>query len=331
MVSLLAIQLKRIGDLVLTLPALEALRHSYPAARITLIIDGGCAELAPAIRCVDRVLIYRKGRPNLKLWSRLFLKRYDAAFDFSGTDRSSALTWLSKARKRIAFEPGPKNELRTGSYTHLVESPVLERHTVDHNLDLVSSVGLPPNVPDLQLEIPKFARARARDVLRHHGVNSPYVVLHVGAARAEKYWKPESWAAVIRHLRTLQRTCILIGGSSPMEREAISEVQALVEPKCVDVAGQLSLLVSAALIAGADLFVGVDSGPSHLAAAAKISQITLFGPTNPFHWRARHARSLVLQGGKNNPLTEFEPDPPAGNLKDLSTDEAIHAINLLLV
>lgn len=332
MVSLLAIQLKRIGDLVLTLPALEALRRSYPAANVTLVIDGGCAGLVPAIQSVNRVLIYRKGRANLKLWSRVLLKHYDVAFDFSGTDRSSALTLLSKARKRIAFEPSLQGELRTSSYTHLVESPVLERHTVDHNLDLVSSVGLPPTLPDLRIEPSKPARAQARKMLRQHGVHDrPYVVLHVGAARAEKYWQPESWAGVIRHCRALGRTCVLIGGSSPMECEAIAEVQALVEPRCVDIAGQLSLLASTALIEGADLFIGVDSGPSHLAAAVKVPQITLFGPTNPFHWRARHDRSLILQGGKNNPLIEFEPDSPAGNLKDLSTDEVIHAINLLLV
>ncbi len=94
--------------------------------------------------------------------------------------------------------------------------------------------------------------------------------------------------------------------------------------------GKLTLMESAALIAGAKLFIGIDSGPSHLAAAMQTPQITLFGPTNPFHWRARHASSIVLQGGKQNPVVRFDSHSAPGDLNALSTEEVIHAINLIL-
>lgn len=331
MKSILAIQLKRIGDLILTVPALSALRRAYPAARISLIIDGDTAGMAPAIREVDRIMIYRKNSFNVRTFRRLIFEGYDAALDFTGTDRSSLLTSLSKADQRIAFRWAEKNQLRSTAYNQFIDSPVRDKHTIDHYLDLLAGVDVTPANSDLRLELPKSAYARVRDVLRARSITSRYIVIHAGAARAEKYWQPERWAAVIDHCQSvLQRPCLLIGGSSELEKVAIKEIWQSSPQKFIDLSGYLNLMASAALIAGADLFIGIDSGPSHLASAMKTAQITLFGPTNPFHWRARHDRSLILQGGNTNPLTEFDSHSSPGDLKALSTEEVIHAINLLL-
>lgn len=332
MLSILAIQLKRIGDLVVTLPALEALRRANPSARISLIIDGDCAGLAPAIRCVDQVLVYRKSSLNMEVWRQLLFGRYQVALDFTGTDRSSALSWFSKAEKRIAFQWASKSQFRGSSYTQLVDSPVRDKHTVDHYLDLIGALGIPSPSAEIHLSLPKSARAKVREILRQHQIDTSYVVLHPGAARAEKYWRPERWAEIIDHCyQAWHRVCFLIGGSSEMEKKAIADILTHCQSPAIDVSGRLSLLASAALIEGADLLVGIDSGPSHLAAALKVPQVTLFGPTNPFHWRPRHDKALVLQGGKENPLTSFESHANPGDLNDLSTAEVIHAINLLLV
>jgi ADP-heptose:LPS heptosyltransferase len=331
MTSILVIQLKRIGDLIVTVPALEALRKAYPAARISLVIDGDTSGMAPAIRCVDRVMIYKKQSLNVRTFRRVILGRYDVALDFTGTDRSSLLTWLSRASRRIAFRWADKNQFRASSYTEFVDSPVRDKHTIDHYLDLVSSVGARSDHPELRLELPKSAYRDVKTLLRKHHIASGYAVVHPGAARSEKYWQPERWAAVIDHCEeVLGLPCLLIGGSSAMEKETIRGIRENVGSPFIDLSGQLLLMSSAALIAGAKLFLGIDSGPSHLASAMQTPQVTLFGPTNPFHWRARHARSLVLQGGKENPLASFQSHSAAGDLNALSTQEVIHAITLLL-
>ncbi|MEO7932310.1 MAG: glycosyltransferase family 9 protein [Chthoniobacterales bacterium] len=323
MKSIVAIQLKRIGDLILTLPALEALRKAYPAARISLVIDGDTAGLAPAIRCVDEVLVYKKNALNLRTFSALIFARHDAALDFTGTDRSALLTLLTQATRRVAFQWAEKNAFRSRSYTRFIDSPVRDQHTVDHYLDLLAGVDVAPAPAELHLDLPDSARS--------HVLDSSYIVIHAGAARAEKYWQPERWAAVIDYCQNeMKLPCVLIGGRSEMEQQAIREIREKTESSFIDMSGKLSLLESAALIADAQLFIGIDSGPSHLAAAAQTPQITLFGSTNPFHWRARHAKSIVLQGGKPNPLTIFDSHSTPGDLNALSTQEVIHAINLLL-
>ncbi len=323
MKSIVAIQLKRIGDLILTLPALEALRKAYPAARITLVIDGGTAELAPAIRCVDRVLVYKKNSLNPGTFFRLIFARHDAVLDFTGTDRSALLTSLTRATRRVAFQWAEKNSLRSRSYTQFIESPVREKHTIDHYLDLLAGVDVTPTPAELHLYLPDSARSLVLD--------SSYIVMHAGAARAEKYWQPERWAAVIDHCQNeMKLPCVLIGGHSEMEQQAIREIREKTRSSFIDMSGKLSLLESAAWIKNAKLFIGIDSGPSHLAAASRTPQITLFGPTNPFHWRALHVGSIVLQGGKQNPLARFDSHSTPGDLNALSTQEVIHAINLLL-
>ena len=331
MKSIVAIQLKRIGDLILTIPALEALRKTYPAAQILLVIDGDTAGLVPAIRCVDRILIYKKNSFNFETFRRLIFGRYDAAIDFTGTDRSSLLTSLTKAARRVAFRWAEKNEIRSKVYTEFVDSPVRDRHTVDHYCDLVAAVGAERGDGVLHLEISQSSYRRIGEILTTQKMDSSYIVIHAGAARAEKYWQPERWAAVIDHCQNaLQLPCIFIGGCSEMERQAIAEIRVKTQPSFIDLSGKLDLMESAALIAGAKLFIGIDSGPSHLAAAMQTPQITLFGPTNPFHWRARHGSSIVLQGGKQNPLSRFASHSAPGDLNALSTEEVIHAINLLL-
>ncbi len=331
MKSILLIQLKRIGDLILTVPALAAIRQTWPEASLSLVIDGESAGLAPAIDGVDRILVYQKNSLNLRTFRRVIFGRYDAALDFTGTDRSSLLTGLSKADRRVTFLESKRNLIRSQVYNRFIDSPVRDRHTIDHHLDLLAGIDLAPGPQPLELRLPQSAHAKVRDLLSTRSIREPFVVFHIGAARAEKYWTAQRWAAVFDYCAgTLGRPCVIIGGHSEMEKMAVAEVRQHATSDFVDLTGHLNLMASAALISRASLFVGIDSGPSHLAAAAQVPQVTLYGPTNPFHWRARHEQSVVLQGGKANPLAVFDSHASPGELIALSTEEVIHAINQLL-
>ncbi len=172
--KILAIQLKRIGDLVLTTPALVLLRDLHPEARIELLIDQNAAGLRDAISGVDRVHVYDKGSLKAGLWRKLILGRYGMSVDFTGNDRSAFITLLAKAKVRRGFErslsrkkesalhrlrrllplpgffkknrekgePAPdgvrKHSARRLAYTELVNSPVKERHTIDRYCDLAA-------------------------------------------------------------------------------------------------------------------------------------------------------------------------------------------------
>ncbi len=335
---ILALQLKRIGDLVLTTPALHALKAA--GAHVTLaVMDGGPAALLPILAGdVDEALVYRSSVGNSALWKHLWRDELDACVDFTGRDRSALLTVASRARARVvAGSSLRKGRWRRVCYNAVADAPVRSRHTVDHYLDHLAPLGIPlPDGPSPGpvLRIPPAMLAHAAELLASHhvGANEEFFVVHPGSARSEKYWVPERWADVIAFCqRDLGRRCVLTGGQgNPTEDGHLVRLRAALAghgQACVDLAGQLDLPTLAAVLSRASLFLGVDSGPMHLAAAWRRPQIVLFGPTNPFHWRPRHPGCLVLRAGHGDaPLRTFAERSPGGPLDLISTQAVIDCI-----
>ena len=119
--KILLLQLKRIGDLILTTPAINAVREKFPEAHLWLVVSPAVSELLPAIGGIDKVLIV-SGEPGDALdWLSLFVSRFDYCLDFTRNDRSSFLTFLSHARKRITSDhPNLRTKFRARSYNELV-------------------------------------------------------------------------------------------------------------------------------------------------------------------------------------------------------------------
>ncbi len=334
--NVLAIQLKRIGDLVLTAPALRAMRTG--GARVTLAVHAGTAALLPALvgSAVDEALVYRAAGGNSALWRRLLRGGWDASVDFTGRDRSALMTLFAHAPRRVIARPAlRKAGWRRFAYNVVVDSSVRERHTVDHSLDHLQGIGLAATADGSALQLPSEHIAQADTALAEAGITGPFAVVHPGSARAEKYWVPARWAEIIRHLaRERGLPCVLTGGKGdPFEDAHLAQIRAALGADanlCADFAGRLDLLTLAATLARAELCVSVDSGPMHLAAAFRRPQVALFGPTNPFHWRPRHDRALVLRAGSGDaPLREFAPDAPGGPTAAISTRAVIDAIEHL--
>ena len=338
----LALQLKRIGDLALTTPALHALKTA--GAHVTLVVHEGTAALLPLLDgTTDATLVYRSGGGNGPLWRRLWRGPFDACVDFTGRDRSALLTLAARAGTRVVARPAlRRGRWRRLCYNAVADAPVRSRHTVDHYLNHLAPLGLPLPAPDDDaptgpvLRLPPGAAARADAVLAAHGIGArdEFVVVHPGSARAEKYWLPERWAEMITHCQqTPGRRCVLTGGrNDPTEDRHLDQIRAALAARgetCADLAGQLDLVTLAAVLARTGLFLGVDSGPMHLAAAWRRPQVVLFGPTNPFHWRPRHPGCLVLRAGHGDaPLRTFAERSPGGALDLISTRAVIDCIRL---
>ena len=325
---ILALQLKRIGDLVLTTPALAALRAAWPEAHIALAVAPGCAGLLGAVPSVSAGVVLGKGR-GFAPWQQVLTGGWDLCLDFTGTDRSALAAGLSRAKVRVAFEAVKKSKLRAVAYNRFVESAVRERHTVDHYLDLVDGViegGAIRAEPELAP--PPAALAEAARLTG----GAEFTVIHPGTARAEKYWVPERWAEVITNLRERHGLeCVLTGGADEFERVHLADIQSRLTKPARDLAGKIDLPTFAAVIARARLCVSCDTGAVHLAAAARTPQVALFGPTNPFHWRPRHDRALVLSAAQPHaPLTAFHPRMKGAPMERISTELVIGAIAQLI-
>jgi predicted lipopolysaccharide heptosyltransferase III len=340
-VNILLIQLKRIGDLILTAPAIAALRAQKPDAKITLVLSRETAALLPALPGVDRALIIRRSIADIRTLSSIAFNRFDYAIDFTRNSRSAFLSFLSHAQKRIvSFRVKKRAPFRGRAYNEFVHHRMRDMHTIDYNLSLLEPLGVPPEVaPSLSLTLPEPATREAASLLEHAGVRSPFVVMHPGSARVEKFWEPKRWGEVIRYIVNEQHLDVAItGGTSPLEQSHLAEIMAeLPRPeenpavgRVIDLSGKMDLLTLAAVIARARMVLTVDSAPVHLAAALKIPQVALYGPTNPFHWRPRDSVALILQGDGSTPMREFVPKQPRLPMKLISTQAVIDAMNALL-
>ena len=291
---ILAIQLKRIGDLILTTPALRTVREAHPQASITLIVDAACAGLRPVLDMVDEVLVYERGSVNAVLWARIAKGGYNFALDFTGSDRSSGLMLLSRARRRIGFERNRKPGMRGLACGEWVRSSVRELHTVDHMLDLVQPVAGALRRTELCLRAPEAVRSRVDKLLAAHGVGKSFAILHPGTARPEKYWVAERWARVAEALHAMDMQVVVTGGSSHEERVHLAHLQVAVHVPVTNLAGKSDLAELLSLISRASIVLCVDSAALHLAAAAGTPVVALFGPTNPRHWRPQHGLCRIL-------------------------------------
>ncbi|WP_075086707.1 glycosyltransferase family 9 protein [Verrucomicrobium spinosum] len=296
----LLIQLKRIGDFILTAPAVQALRAARPHAEIVLLVPMQVTALAECVPGVDRIIPYRSGRANLETWGSALAGEWEAVLDFTGTDRAALIVQLSRAVHRLGYAKFAGHRLRRMAYTHLSEASVRDLHTVDFHLALVNELlgQLGEHAPDPATHPepgPALITAHAlresmRSRLADLGVprDARYAIIHPGTAREEKFWLDDRWAEVAAHLHDGHGLHVLLTGSGDgLEKSHLARLKTALRTPVVDLTGSCSLLETAALIAGSQVIVGVDSMAMHLSALQHRPQVALFGPTNPFHWRAR--------------------------------------------
>lgn len=350
---ILALQLKRIGDLVLTTAALRALRTAWPEAHLTLAVNEGCASLLGAIDMVNSSIVFGRGR-GWAPWQQVLTGGFDLCLDFTGTDRSALATALSRAPVRRTFAWVRKNKLRSMAYHEFANSSVRDEHTLDHYLDLASAVipghnfRLSQVAEQPELHVPAAAHATAAGLLRAHGVTRRFAVLHPGTARPEKFWLAERWVELATDLRLRQGLdLVLTGGSDPLELAQIEALETVRETTArslspdrlpatnegavANLAGKTDLLTLAAIVEKAALVVSCDTAIMHIAAAFRRPQVALFGPTNPYHWSPRHGFARTISAAKpDGARLIFSPRMKGAPMDRISTEVVIHATEWIL-
>lgn len=317
MTRILIIQLKRLGDLVLTTPLIAGLRRHVPNSHITLALDGSAHSLAGLVDH-DAAVFHRRDKG--RFWREIIGGNFDLVFDVTGNDRSALVSLLTRARRRVTWNRFARKPLRKLVYSDFVDSSVKNRHTADHHTDLLQAIGVEPESTPSHLSIPASAGDEAGTVLAKSYISGPYAIIHPGTARPEKYWLPDRWSAVANWLRDAAGLPVVITGSNDIaERSHIDQIDADV----VDLAGKLPLPVSAAVIANARVICAVDSLPVHLADALGTPVVALFGPTNPFHWRPRRSTSRVVTPVGTD---TFRPEHPKLPMSEISVDAVIAAL-----
>jgi len=300
--NLVAIRGGAIGDFILTLPAINALRSRFPHAHFSLIGNPSILSLAKADRIFDHnstlfaPLYTHSG--ELSSATRNIFEEVDLllayAVDPDGVFENR-LNSLVKGRV-VVFDPRP--------------SPQSKSHIIDHLLEPLHLCGIPVLHPLPKIHEGLIDRAYALHTSQCNCFSKPLVIIHPGSGGRHKCWPLNHFIKLINNLTDQAiQVAVLVG---PAEATLLQELNANLPISC-PVLAPPGIPQLAGLLENADLFIGNDSGPSHLAAALDTSTLVLFGPTNPRTWSPRGTSVRVLQA-------------PTGNLKALEVDSVQEAI-----
>jgi lipopolysaccharide heptosyltransferase II len=292
----LCVRLDTLGDVLMTTPALRAVKEARPGRRITLLTSspGACAgRLVPE---VDDVRVYDapwlKASPERPasdldhdLLAELRAARYDAAVIFTVYSQSplpaALLTYLADIPLRLAHcRENPYRLL-----THWVRETEPERglrHEVQRQLDLVAAVGMRPAHDHLSLRPSPEDLARADAALARLDLRRPWLVVHPGATASSRRYPPELFAAVARALVREHGLDLVFTGDAG-EVELVEQIRADAGVPSRSLAGRLSLGALAAVIGRAALLISNNTGPAHVAAAMGTPVVDLYALTNPQH------------------------------------------------
>ena len=265
MEKILTLQLKRIGDVILTLPALAWLRRSHSEAEVAVVLVDGCAALVPLLPPGVRPLLYRRGRLNAGVWREIVVSKYSACYDFTGSDRSTLMARLSRASDTVGYRKAIDKVPRRGTvFNRVCEAKVRDHHTIDYHLALV---GANESEIEFRPDIPAETIAAVDGVLGTGEVEDGFVVVHPGTARDEKYWPADRWAAVIDYLSGEGYQVVLTGSPDARERRHLAAVKSAAQTDVIDLSGKVDLVGLTELLRRSRLVLGVDSAAMHKRTA----------------------------------------------------------------
>ncbi len=301
---ILVMRYRFIGDSVLLGPFLENLRRLEPRARIDLLVAPFSGQILAHCPYVDRILPFapsvghrydpgtggarpRRWRSYLELVRRVRAERYDGVFVLKRSLSSGLVGFLSGAR----FRPGFATEGRSLLLTHPVPYDPRAQHEAESFLNVLRGAGYADvRQEPLELWSSEEESARAAAALETSGLaRAPFAVVHAAASTAGKQWEDDRFAEVCRHLwhRHGLRSVFTGGPADRARYDAIGAAVRGADPRVAapaNLCGQTGLRVDIAVYRRARLFVGVDSGPMHMAVACGIPVVALFGPTDPAQW-----------------------------------------------
>jgi ADP-heptose:LPS heptosyltransferase len=298
---ILCLRIERIGDLVMTLPALAELRALAPDASIDLVVGSWNAEIAAAIPSVNTVETldaawlarHGSGLSPLALAARAARWRsraYDLAINFEPDIRSNLALAATGAKRTAGFRSGGGGPLLDLALDYDTRS-----HTADNAVRLVrAALRASADASDARLRIPPAVRADASRLLAALGPGLK-AGIHVSGGREVKQWPEARFREVAEHLVRDRAAGIVLTGA-PGDRAQVDLVRAALPPdRALDLSGGTDLLTVAAVLEQIDLFVTGDTGPMHLAHAVGTPVVAVLGPSDPARYAPRGLHDVVVR------------------------------------
>ena len=329
--NILIIKPSALGDIVLALPVLSALRNSFPDAKISWLIR---PEFAPLLKnhphlnqtiLFDRNLLAKAWR-NVHAFAelqtlirRLRNEKFDAVIDLQGLFRTSLLARLSGCPRIFGMENA--REFASLFYTCKVPANTNSTHIVDHYMKIVAATGARDSSVQFVLPVDDSAADSVNRLLAKHKVDrSHYVVFIPGSAHLDKCWPVEKFVALADKISLLFHLPVVTVGTKS-EKPITEKLCASANVPIVDLAGETNLNELTVLLKSARLVVSNDTGPGHIAAALGSPMVMMFSWSNPARIYPYGRKNCVVAVDPYSRGERISSRNPKHNVKNITVDD----------
>ncbi|MCC8379962.1 putative lipopolysaccharide heptosyltransferase III [Xenorhabdus sp. PB30.3] len=308
---ILVIKLQHHGDMLLTTPVINTLAHHYPNAKIDVLLYQETLPMLENLKEISQIFSidrkWKQLRTKKKLsheWSLLKTlrqQRYDLVINLADQWRSAFITRFTGAPIRLALDyPKRQNWKWRLCHTEVISTDDHESlHTVEQNLSVLNPLNLNPLITKVTMSYSEQDSQWVKSSLLNHQISGQYIVIQPTSRWFFKCWNEKKMAQVITALQKDGQKIIITSGPDNRELEMVNTIlsHCSEKEKILSLAGLLTLPKLAALIDHANLFIGVDSVPMHMAAALKTPCIALFGPSKLTFWKPWESIGEVIWAG----------------------------------
>ena len=297
--KILIIQLQRLGDSIIFTPVLRAIRKRYPDAKIDLLANSISYSLYSKSPYIDDFWILNKNKiiswKMLRLLRKIRKENYGCAV--LGIDqrafRYGLISYLTRAKERVGFDWEGRGFLNT------VQIPFDEsKFYIDLNLEIAFALDAEPQGRSLEIWHNDEDRRYIDDLLNKHNVIKDRVLvsIHPGSNWKSKMWFPERFAEIAEFLVSDYDTQVIFSGTEK-DRQEVDEIRKRMRCSSISLVSKTDIRQLAVLVGRCDLFLGVDSGPQHIASYMKTPMISLISLASieSFHkWRPLDNNQIVI-------------------------------------
>lgn len=291
--KILITRLSAIGDVIHALPVAYALRKKYPNAQIDWLVEAKAYPLVKLNPYLDNVIllprkewremlnndVVRTVKSFINFFKKMKKKKYDINLDLHGLFKSALSSFLIKPELRLG--PADGRELSTFFYQAKIDIPEQTLHKVERNLHLAASLGAKTEQINYGLKMTPVIKSRVSRLFERENIdqNKKLVVLNPFTTWESKNWFLDRYFKLANELIKNGYYVIFTGARS--DKETIDNFISVDENSYSNLAGKTDLQELTEVYNRADLYIGGDTGPTHLAAAVELTVISLMGPTSP--------------------------------------------------
>ena len=300
---IIIVRMDRIGDVVLSSPAIKAVRDAYPDSRIAVLVRPYAKDVLDGNPYIDEVITYdRSGKEKgllgkIKFIADLKNKKFDLAIILHPKNSSHILAYLAGIPKRLGYDK-KSGIFLTKRIPHTKQYGL--KHEIDYVLGLLRYIGIEGSDKSLHMPVSRSSEERIKDLFGKNGIspNDPVIVIHPAASCPSRRWALERFAKTSDVLAQMYGARIVIISGPGDDKMMGDKVAELMKSKALNLAGKTSISDLASILRRSRLLISNDSGPVHISCAVGTPVISIFGRKDrgisPERWGPVGKRDIAL-------------------------------------